>query len=95
MVQTCKCPLPTPDVTLGAREYQIDMLCRGHPNGGESCIVVESRLTRSLVAKPPQRSLLVVREFRSASEEHYEYWCVAACKTHVGAPKAHQNELFT
>ena len=35
-------------------------------DGGESCIVLESGPTRSLVAKLPQ---LVVREFRAAGEE--------------------------
>ena len=36
------------------------------------CIVVESEPTRSLVAKLPQRSSLVVRELRAAGEERCE-----------------------
>ena len=39
------------------------MLLWGQPNGGESCIVLESRLTCCCVANLLKRSLLVVHEF--------------------------------
>ena len=48
------------------------VLRRVKTGGGESCIVLESGLTRGLVAKFPQHSSLEVREFRAASEERYE-----------------------
>ena len=41
------------------------------PDSSESCIVLESELTHSLVAKLPQHSWLVVHEF-PAAEEHCE-----------------------
>ena len=43
-----------------------------HSEGGESCIVLESRRTRSLIAKLQQRSSLAAGEFCAASEERYE-----------------------
>ena len=33
------------------------VLCRGQPGSGEDCIMLQSGLTRSLVAKYPQRSV--------------------------------------
>ena len=54
-------------------------------------IVLESRPTRSLVGKLPQRSSLAVREFRAASEERCEqgYGRVFAKLRHI---VAHQND---
>ena len=42
------------------------MLCWGQPDSEESCIVLESRLTRSLVTKLLQCSLLAVCKFCAA-----------------------------
>ena len=48
---------------LAARGYQIKQHCRfacaslTQPDSGESCIVVECRLTRDIFAKLPQCSL--------------------------------------
>ena len=42
------------------------MLCRGQPDGGKSCTMLESGATRSLFAKFLQCSLLAVREFCAA-----------------------------
>ena len=61
---------PIPDAKLVARVYQIDLHCRlpvlrqGQPDGRESCIVLESGPTRSLVAKLPTRLSLVVLHCR-------------------------------
>ena len=58
-----------------ARVYQIvasPVLCRGQPDCGESCIVLESGPTRSLVANFPKCSSLVVCKFRTAGEERCE-----------------------
>ena len=58
----------------------------GQPDSGEGCIVLQSRPTRSLVAKFPHiQSLLAVREFRAAGDECCErghrrvyanFWCL-------------------
>ena len=57
----------------------LPVLHQGQPDGGESCIVLESRLTLSLVANLPKCLLLVVHEFRTAGEERceqgYEWVC--------------------
>ena len=45
------------------------MLCQGQPDGWESCIMLESGLTHSLIVKVLQRSLLAVCEFSATSEE--------------------------
>ena len=55
---------PTPNVKLAARGYEIDLHCRficalsRSARQWESCIVLQSRLTRSLVAKFLQRSVV-------------------------------------
>ena len=58
------------------------MLCQGQPDGGESCIVLESRSPCSPVAKLLQLSY-VVHELCAASEEHcergYRQVCVELC----------------
>ena len=58
------------------------MLHRGQSDGGESCIVLESGPTRSLVAKLPQCSSLVIRELhvrdacKELCEQGYRRVCV-------------------
>ena len=47
----------------------LPVLHEGQPDGGERCIVLESGLTHSLIAKLPQHSSLAVCEFSAASEE--------------------------
>ena len=70
--------VPTPDAKLAARGYQIDLHHRfscvssSQCNGGESCIMTENGLTRNIVAKFLQCSLLLVCDFCAASEERYE-----------------------
>ena len=70
--------VPTLDAKLAARGYRIDLHHRfaraslSRPEGGESCIMLENGLNRSLVAKLTQRSSLAVGEFHAASEEHYK-----------------------
>ena len=55
---------------LAVRVYQINLQCQftraslRQADGGESCIVVESEPTCSLVAKVLQNSLLAMCEFR-------------------------------
>ena len=67
---------PTLDVKLAVRGYRIDLhrhfarASLSQADGRESCIMVESRPTRSLIAKFLQRSSLATCEFRAASEEH-------------------------
>ena len=47
----------------------LPVLSRGQPDSGKSCIMLESRVTRTLVAKLSQHSSLAVpaREFRDES----------------------------
>ena len=52
---------PTPDTKLAARVYRIAAMCvlrRGQPDSGESCVVLQSWPTHSLVAKFPQCSVI-------------------------------------
>ena len=58
------------------------MLCQCQCDGGESCIVLESGLTRSLVAKLLQCWSLVVRELNAAGE----------VRNFDAAPEAYQND---
>ena len=54
---------PTPNANLAAKGYCIDVspvLRQVQPDGGESCITLESRPTRSLVAELPRRSSLAI-----------------------------------
>ena len=44
---------PTLDAKLATMVYQINLHCWAHPNSGDSCNVLQSRLTRSLIAKFP------------------------------------------
>ena len=58
--------------------------------------MLESKLTRSLVARLPQHSCIVVREFPAAGEERCEqgYVWMGVSETlilDVVAPEAHQN----
>ena len=52
-------------------------------NSGENCIMLESRSTRSIIAKLPQHSSSAVCEFRTTSEEccksGYGRMCVKHC----------------
>ena len=55
---------PTSDAKLAAIGTKstcivgLSVICRGQPDSGESCIVLQSRLTCSLIAKFPQRSVV-------------------------------------
>ena len=52
---------PIPDAKLAARVYRIiasSVLRRGQPDSGESCVMLQSRPTCSLIAKFPQRSVV-------------------------------------
>ena len=66
---------PRMDAKLAAKVYQINLkhrstsTCQHQPDYGESCIVLESELTHSLVAKPLQRSLLAIHKFCAAGKE--------------------------
>ena len=48
------------------------VLCQGQPDGGESCIVLESGLTRGLVANLLKHLSLLVCKFYTAGEERCE-----------------------
>ena len=75
--------------------HRFAVLRRGQSDGGESCSVLESRPTRSLVAKLPQRSSLVVRKLRAAGEELRTRLRTGVCETlmpDVVAPEAYQND---
>ena len=67
---TIPCKRPSRMQRLATRGYRIDLHRRfarfrwGKPDGGESCIVLESGPTRSLVAKPPR---LAVCKFRNCN----------------------------
>ena len=71
------------------------MLCQGQPDGGESCIVLESRSPCSPVAKLLQLSY-VVHELCAASDERcergYRQLCVETLLPDVVAPDMHQND---
>ena len=56
-------------------------------------IVLESRPTRSLVGKLPQRSSIAVREFRAASEERCGQGYDRCVLLDVVVPATHQNSL--
>ena len=74
----CVCGVEVAHAKLAARGYRINLYHRfthassSQPEGGESCIMLESRLNHSLIAKLPQHSSLTVCKFRAASEECYE-----------------------
>ena len=55
------------------------MVRQDQPNGGESCTVLESGLTCSLVANLPKRSSLVLHEFRTTGEECCEQGYIQVC----------------
>ena len=65
--------VPTLDAKLAARGYQIDLHCRGQPNGRESYIALESRPTCNLVPKFPQRLLLAVCKFCATGKQHCKW----------------------
>ena len=71
MVQLSLCKHPP----QAAREYRVNLHHRfAHvslklANSGESCVVLESGPTHSLVTKLPQRSPLAVHEFCATSSE--------------------------
>ena len=78
-----------PRCKVVTRGYQIDlvitspMLHWGQSNSGENCILLESRSTRSIIAKLPQHSSSTVCEFRTTSKEccksGYGCMCVKHC----------------
>ena len=80
----CKCPsrmrsqLPESTCIVA-----LQVLWRGQPDDGESCIVLESGLTHSFVVKIPQHWSLVVYKFCAASREcckqDYGRMCVKLC----------------
>ena len=65
------CASAQPGCKVSVCIVALPTLHRGQPDGGESCIVLESGLTRSLIAKLLQCSSLVVRELHvhDAGEE--------------------------
>ena len=72
----------------------LPVLRRGQPDGGESCIVLESGPIRSLVAKLPQHLSLAVHEFRAASNDRCEQGYRRVCAKllpDVVTPEVHQN----
>ena len=54
------------DLTCNGYIITSHMLCRGQPDSGENCVVLESGLTHSFVAKLLQQLSLVVRKFCAA-----------------------------
>ena len=64
----------------------LPVLCRGQPNGGESCIVLESRLTCSLIVKFPQQHANFVLQVTNAGNKAID-GCVRNC-----CSEAHQND---
>ena len=84
---------PTLDVKLSARGYCVitsSLLCRGQPDSGESCIMLQSCIvlqswpTHSLIAKFPQHSVVAcstqISYCRATSEcvRTFDAWCCAA-----------------
>ena len=70
------------------------MIRRGQPDSGESCIVLQSRPTRSLVAKFPQRSVIACSTWNSCCRTLQIRPRMGVCEPlmpDVMAPKAHQN----
>ena len=90
---------PTLDAKLAARGTESTIVAspvlhQGQPDGGESCIMLESGPTRSLIVKLSQRLLLAVCEFCTVSEEHCKRGYRWVCETllpNVVAPEAYQN----
>ena len=71
------------------------VLHQGQLDGGESCIVLESGPTRSLVAKFTQRSSLAARKFRTAEscKQGYGQVCANICCRMLWWPTVHQNDV--
>ena len=92
---------PIPDAKLAVRVYRIDLhivaspvLCRGQPDGERlhgGFTVLESGLTRSLVANLLKRSSLVVREIRTLRTRLWTGLCETLMPDAM-APGAHQND---
>ena len=83
--------VPTPNAKLAALGYQIDL-----PDGGKSCIVLQSGPTHSLVAKLLQCSSLAVyttfvQQAKNARNEATDA-CVRTFDAGCCAPEAHQND---
>ena len=90
---------PTPDANLAARGYRIvasSVLHQGQPDSGGSCIVLQSGLTCSLVAKFPQLSVITYSTQILCCRERtlrMRPW-TGVCKPlmpDVVLPKVHQN----
>ena len=82
-LSSCKCPPRIQSQLPGVIKLTCIVLCQGQPDGGESCIVLESRSPRSPDAKLLQLSY-VVHELCAASEERrcergYRQVCVELC----------------
>ena len=70
------------------------MIRRGQPDSGKSCIVLQSRPTRSLVAKFPQRSVIACSTRNSCCRTLQIRPRMGVCEPlmpDVVVPKAHQN----
>ena len=69
------------------------MLCRGQPYSGEGCIVLQSRPTRSLIAKFPQCSVVAcsVRISCCKGGTLRTKPRTDVCEPHVVATKVHQS----
>ena len=91
------CTRPTPDAKLAARGYRIDSVLRwGQPGSGESCIVLQSGPTRSLIAKFSQRSVITCSTRISCSrgktlQTRPQMGVCIPLMPDVVVPKAHQN----
>ena len=72
------------------------MFGQGQPNGGESCIMLESGLTHSYVAKLPQHFIACSMQILCCRRRKLQTWLrMGVCETlmpNVVAPEAHQND---
>ena len=88
---------PTTDAKLAARGYRIDSVLRwGQPGSGESCIVLQSGPTRSLIAKFSQRSVITCSTRISCSrgktlQTRPQMGVCIPLMPDVVVPKAYQN----
>ena len=99
MVKTLPVQGPTPDAKLAARVYRIvasSVLLWGQPDSGESCVVLQSGPTCSLIVKFSQRSPIACSMQFSCFRERTLWtrpW-MGVCKplmADVVVSKVHQN----
>ena len=96
----------TPDVKLAARVYCIvasSVLSQGQPDSGESCVMLQSWPTRSLVAKFSQCSVVTCSTHFSCCERGHgrvcvNIWCLMSwrpkCIRTTAAMWAHSGPTF-